>query len=120
MEDIFDEKQKYSENECHLNIFGYESNIKYNSLKDGGINIIDSYLITSDLLKEAYIETFMETPGINFGKRSSHSLFIEWKAHNILYKKNIFKKRTMDTGLSPKESLLRRGFYRLICFIFNE
>lgn len=82
------------------------------------INIIDAHEIKDDYIKARLLNDIMKT--YDFKKRDLYSLLTEWKAHNILYKKGLFKKRTSDTGLSPKESWVRRLLYRVVCFIFTE
>lgn len=94
--------------------------IAYNVHENGTVDILDSYLIKDDKEKMEFIKDLQENGSVNFGKRSDKSLLVEWKAHNILYKKGWFKKRTRDTGLNPKESYLRRAFYWLIFWIFEE
>lgn len=98
------------------------AHIKFVICEKGGINILNSHEIKDDEVKLRFLNyiTDYSRHGINFGKRTIYSMFIEWKAHSILYNKGIFKKRTGDTGLDPKESWIRRLFYRTVCFLFNE
>jgi len=114
------EEQTYYDTELHCSVLDYRGSVQLKYIPKGGVEILNSYTIKSDLLKFALIERFLEMPGVNFGKRDANSLFVEWKAHNILYNKGLFKRRTKNTGLNPKESLIRRGFYRFIVFLFNE
>lgn len=94
-------------------------NISFNACESDGVDIVDSYEVKDDIVKKEFLEA-LQSAGFNFGKRSIDSMIIEWKAHNILYNKGWFKKRTKDTGLNPKESWVRRLFYRFVCFIFTE
>ena len=112
--------QRYYTNEYSTIIYGKKYFVKFTPLKKGGVNIIDSYETLSDCVKIDFIEYLQNELGYSFGKRSNYSLLIEWKAHNILHKKGLFKKHTRDTGLDPKESWIRRFFYRFICFFWCE
>ena len=112
--------QRYYVNEFIGNLYGYQYSVKFIPLDNGGIDIIDSHEISSDSVKLDFLECLQNEMGYSFGKRSNYSLLIEWKAHNILYKKGLFKKRTQDTGLDPKESWIRRLFYRFVCFFCSE
>jgi len=101
--------------------FSEEDNIYINhTITEKGVNIIDSYEIGDDAVKMRFLEFLRSNDILINTKRNINSFYIEWKAHNILYKKGILKKRTKDTGLDFKESHLRRFFYRMVCFIFNE
>lgn len=110
--------------DCEYSIKYKNITIYFNILKDGrsGIDILNGYEINDDYDKMTFLNAITNycQYGIDFGKRSIYSLFIEWKAHNILYKKGIFKKRTKGTGLDKNERWYRRLFYRLVCFIFTE
>ena len=112
--------QRYFENEFICNSFGQQYSIKFTPMEKGGVNIIDSHETLSDCVKMDFLEYLQNEMGYSFGKRNNYSLLIEWKAHNILYKKGLFKKRTRDTGLDPKESCIRRIFYRFVCFFCSE
>lgn len=104
-----------------LSIFKYtEEPIEYHIYKNGNINIIDSWKFKNDEYKIYFLQIIGRDPNVNFGKRSMKSLIIEWKAHNILYNKKILRKRTGSTCLDQKESLIRRIFYHIVCFIFKE
>ncbi len=92
----------------------------YYIIKDNGVNIINSYDIVNDHDKIKFLHYIYETYGNVFGKRDYYSLLVEWKAHNILYKKGILKKRTKDSGLYSNESWIRKIFYKMVCFIFKE
>lgn len=92
--------------------------INYDIMSLNCIDIRNSYEIKDDELKMHFLNHISQF--VNFKKRDIYSLFIEWKAHNILYNKKIFRKRTADTGLNDNESWIRRFFYRIVCFIFNE
>ena len=99
-----------------------DTHIQFEITENHGINILNSYEITDDFAKVRFLEWILACYGsyIDLGNRSYYSLLVEWKAHNILYKKKFFRKRTKDTGLDPKESWVRRLFYRMVCFMFNE
>jgi len=95
--------------------------IKFEVRDDGSVNILDSYKVLSDETKLEFISALREQPfGVDFNNRSDWSILIEWKAHNILYKKGIFKKHTEDTCFNKKDRWYRRLGYRIVCFIFTE
>ena len=96
------------------------SSIRCKVLAKGGVKILDSFETNNDISKMIFLKNLMQNLSIDFGKRDLYSLFIEWKAHNILYKKHFFRKHTKDTSLDPKESCIKRLFYRVVCFIFSD
>ena len=95
-------------------------NIEFNVIGNRCIDIIDGYKIVNDITKMMFINRVCTMMPDIMSARSAYSYFIEWKAHNILYKKGLFKKHTKDTGLDAHESWFRRLCYRIICLIFNE
>lgn len=123
MDNIMENNSEYKY-DCEYNIKYKNITIYFNILKDGrsGIDILNGYEINDDCDKMMFLNAITNycQYGIDFGKRSIYSLFTEWKAHNILYKKGIFKKRTKGTGLDKNERWYRRLFYRFVCFIFTE
>ena len=94
-------------------------NIEYN-INDHGVHIHDSYLVTDDQDKEDFLMSIcLDNEGLELC-RSRKSMLIEWKAHNILYQKGLFKKRTQHTDIEFKQKKLVAFGYRLICFLFKE
>lgn len=95
--------------------------INFVLLENGGVNILNSYEVNDDLVKLHFLRYLnIQFATINFKKRDPYSLLKEWKAHNILYNKKLFRKRTVDTNLDPNESWIRRVFYTIVCTIFKE
>ena len=50
-------------------------------------------------------------------KRSINSYIREWKAHNWLYRHNLFTSHTRDVDLNDDESLLRRIGYFIVSLL---
>ncbi len=113
------------ENTSPSNVIEYLNPITKVSIKfrvldnDRGIDIIDSYEY-NDEAKMDFLKYIFEHFPLSFGKRDIYSLLVEWKAHNILYKKGLFKKHTVNACLDAKEKWYRRFGFRVVCFIFNE
>lgn len=114
------EKSNYPIKMVFRSKFSFIEPIEYYIYKNGNIDIIDSWKFKSDDYKRYFLRVVKTDPNVSFGKRSIKSLIIEWKAHNILYNKKILRKRTGSTYLDQKESLIRRIFYHIVCFIFKE
>lgn len=47
-------------------------------------------------------------------KRTNESWLQEWKAHNLLYKLNLFRDKTTDTDLEEQESKFRLFCYKIL------
>ncbi|MCX4365083.1 MAG: hypothetical protein OSJ70_04860 [Bacilli bacterium] len=47
-------------------------------------------------------------------KRTNESWLQEWKAHNLLYKLNLFRDKTTDTDLEEAESKFRLFCYKIL------
>lgn len=95
--------------------------VRFTVYENGAVNIVNSTDIVDDEVKLCFIREVQKgAMAVDFGKRSEWSLLIEWKAHNILYKKGLFKKHTIEACLDRNERWYRRAFYRFVCFIFNE
>ena len=86
---------------------------------DENVKIIDGYMIDNDEVKLAFLNE-MKDMGTSVTVRPINSCLREWKAHNILYKFGLFKKRTKDTDLNYNESWFRRAGYYIICLLFSE
>lgn len=84
------------------------------------ITIKDSYLVEDDAEKLAFLQTLcLENEGLELC-RSIKSMLIEWKAHNILYKRRLFTARTKDTDLEYGQNWLVALGYRIICAFLHE
>ena len=83
------------------------------------IHIEDSYRIKDERDMKTIlwiVRNASSNRGI-FYTRNSKSWLREWKAHNILYKMGIFKKRTISVDLDENESWFRRvGYFFLSLF----
>ena len=70
----------------------------------GVLNIIHLSDQYCELKKAGYTRTYM-------------SEYREWKAHNILYRLGIMRKRTGTVDISQKESKLRRFGYAILSLL---
>lgn len=96
--------------------------IKYQVFSDN-VKVIDSYKYKDDKIKKEFIDYLFKIPQVEkmfVNKRTKKSLIAEWKAHNTLYKFNIYRSRTKDVDLDIKESFFRKLLYNIIAFIFND
>jgi hypothetical protein len=85
-----------------------------------GVCIYDSWKVTDDETKEDFLmHICLENEGLELC-RSRKSMFIEWKAHNILYQKHLFRKRTCNTDMEWKQSKFIAFMYKVICRLFKE
>lgn len=82
-------------------------------VSNNNCKIIDSYKITSKEVMLDFINQLREEHK-EFQARTSLSYYREWKAHNILYKLDLFKSHTKDTDLNIDEKLSRRICYFII------
>lgn len=89
-------------------------------LTEEGISILNSYIIKDDADKKETIDELCFIFPQILEHRTKKDIFYEWKAHNILFNKNIQKKRTRDTDLEFNLKTFHRIVYRLICLIFKE
>lgn len=92
------------------------------SVNNGNCTILNSFLYArDDMLKKRFVCHLMNSH-LDFlmGGRNVKSYIREWKAHNILFAMGLFRKRTIDTDLSIKESWLRRVGYYIISSLFKE
>ena len=87
-------------------------------ISDNNCHIVDSYLIR-DEIKELFLKTYLLLEDV-FKTRSFKSYMNEWRAHNILYKWNVARKRTKDVDLNINESLFRRIGYCIISNLFKS
>lgn len=93
--------------------------IRY-TITDSGVCIFDSWSITDDSLKEDFLMYIcLENEGLELC-RSRKSMFIEWKAHNIMYQKHILRSRTGNTDVEFNQRKFIAWFYRVICKLFKE
>lgn len=84
------------------------------------IKIKNSYLIKNDNEKLNIILELKDIFKKELENRTIEDIFYEWKAHNILYQKRLFRKRTEDTDLEINQKKLLKIGYRIICKIFKE
>ena len=85
-----------------------------------GLCIYNSWKVTDDSLKEEFlIHICLENEGLELC-RSRESMFKEWKAHNILYQKHLFRKRTGNTDIEWKQNKFVAFMYKVICRLFKE
>lgn len=85
-----------------------------------GVCIYNSWKITNDELKEDFlIHICLENEGLELC-RSRKSMLIEWKAHNILYQRHLFRRSTINTDIEWKQKKIVSWFYRCICRLFKE
>ena len=95
------------------------NNIKYH-VGESGICIFESWKITDAKIKEDFLMNLcLEIEGLELC-RSRKSMLIEWKAHNILYQKHIFRKSTENTDIEWKQNKFVAFVYRMICRLFKE
>ena len=55
-----------------------------------------------------------------FNKRTLRSYYLEWKAHNILYRFHILRRCTGITDLEINEPKWRRAGYHVISGLFSD
>ena len=83
------------------------------------ISIFNSYKIKRKRDMK-FILTLIECASFNRGifySRSQNSWIREWKAHNVLYKLGIQRKRTGSVDLNEDETILRKfGYFILSLF----
>lgn len=81
------------------------------------IKIVNSYRINNSKIQKEVINEILEYnkkyPSKNW-IRSSSSMLLEWKLHNLLYKFNLFRSHTVSVDFEFKEEVL----YNLItCYL---
>lgn len=86
----------------------------------GNVRILNSYLIKDDNEKLKTILELKLKYRKELEKRTIEDLFYEWKAHNILYQKNLFKKSTKDTDFEFNQKKIIKLIYKIISKIFKE
>lgn len=85
-----------------------------------GICIYDSWKVTDDNVKEDFLmHLCLENEGLELC-RSRKSMLIEWKAHNILYQRHLFRDRTRHTDMEWRQKKFVAFAYKVICFLFKE
>lgn len=78
------------------------------------IKIIDGYRVSSKKhMKQIISEILFKAPIYN-SRRSINSLVREWRTHNIIYYKGVFKNYTKDCNLSSNEPLIVRFIYWIV------
>lgn len=86
----------------------------------GNVRILNSYLIKDDNEKLKTILELKLKYRKELEKRTIEDLFYEWKAHNILYQKKLFKKSTKDTDFEFNQKKIIKLIYKIISKIFKE
>lgn len=89
-------------------------------LTNESICILNSYLVKDDNDKIEIIDELCFIFSQILNTRTRSDIFYEWKACNILYSKNIFKKRTRDTNIELNLKSCYKMLYKLICLFFKE
>lgn len=85
------------------------------SVGNDNIHIVDSYLITKRKdMYELLNQIKEEYPELDVWNRSLFNLSCEWRAHNLLYKLNIFRDRVKDVDLNYPQNKLINIIYLVL------
>lgn len=89
-------------------------------ISDNCVSVRDSYKVTDDEVKlDFLIHVCSEKPDLE-SHRSKESMLEEWKAHNILYQKHLFRSRTKDVDIEYNQKWIFKVGYHIICKLFKE
>ena len=89
------------------------------SVSGTNCHVVNSAEVHDDEDKRDFIAFLLEFDN-RFQVRSPESYEREWKAHNILYKRNFKVESTKATDLNYNEYWWRRVGYFFICLFFKE
>lgn len=84
------------------------------------IHVHNSYTVTNDEAKKAFIKHLLETVEGLAEKRSEKSLLNEWKAHNIFYQHGWWQDHTADVDFEFKQKWFYKLAWWLVAHIMRE
>ena len=94
-------------------------NIEY-VISDSNLHVFNSYLITCDETKVAFLNYCLQTYETFARMRKLKSLLKEWKAHNICYQHGWWVDRTRDADFEFKQPFFHKIAFWFICLLFKE
>lgn len=80
--------------------------------RDGGVKVIDSYMVFKKDFEMEIKNIIKMTPGLEVWKRSVKSLKLEWATHSLLYNLGIKRNKTADVDFDyPQKWYMKAGYW---------
>ena len=89
-------------------------------VSNSNIHVYNSYVVFSEKTKKDFLRHLLDTVDGLSETRTLKSMLDEWKAHNALYQRNMFKAHTKELDLEFKQKWYHRVIYWLIARLIKE